>query len=163
MRWTNLVFGDEPTDEQTKSTASAPEATCLSLFAIHTAVGGTEIEPKRLIHTTAKPEFTRCRCVRVCVFGHHYTLYCKYSLNSRFMTMDTDARAGLKMSLLVASQVNSAPSSDLKRSETATEEVTVLPEKTSDEEGRSRPLRSHNTDGRGRPDKNNLQKLANAF
>ena len=104
-----------------------------------------------------------CVCVCVCVFGLHYTLYCKHSLNSRFMTMDTDARAGLKMSLLVASQVNSAPSSDLKRSETATEEVTVLPEKTSDEEGRSRPLRSHNTDGRGRPDKNNLQKLANAF
>ena len=80
------------------------------------------------------------------------------ALHSRFMTMDTDARASLEMSLLVASQVSSAPSSDLERSETTTVDVTVLPEETSDEEGRSLPLRSHQTDGRGRPEKKNLQK-----
>ena len=74
------------------------------------------------------------------------------------MTMDTDARDGLDMSLLVASQVSSAPSSDLERSETTTVDVTVLPEETSDEEGTSLPLRSHQTDGRGRPEKNELQK-----
>ena len=73
------------------------------------------------------------------------------------MTMDTDARAGLEMSLLVASQVSSAPSSDLERSETTTLDVTVLPEETSEEEVSRRPLRSQKMDGRGRPDKSGYQ------
>ena len=45
-----LVSGDEPTDEHRKSTAPAPEVTWLSLFAIHTAVGGTEMGKKRSLY-----------------------------------------------------------------------------------------------------------------
>ena len=48
-RATYLAFGDEPTEEQRKST-TAPEVTCLSLFSIHTAVGDTKIAKQIEMH-----------------------------------------------------------------------------------------------------------------
>ena len=78
-------------------------------------------------------------------------------LLSRFMTMDTEERAGLEIWLLVASHVSKALSSDLESSETTMPDVTVLPEETSNEEGRSRPLLNHEIDGRGRPVKCNFR------
>jgi hypothetical protein len=69
------------------------------------------------------------------------------------MLMVTDFLTGRETSLFLASHVSSASSSVLARSERTTVEVTVLPEDTSEEEGRRRPLRSHITDGLGRPAK----------